>query len=147
MYQKFIIRCTRTCTKKRQNDPKRFIKTNHATADGEVADKSASYIDWSIIEIEEQYDGFYAICTNLEDEPEAIIRVNKQRWEIEECFRIMKTDFEARPVYVKRKDRIHAHFITCFIAFIVYRYLEKKLGERYNITKYRTPCLSSISKV
>ena len=121
------------CGRKRQNDPKRFIKTDHATTEGEVADKSVSYIDRRVIECEEQYDGFYAVCTNLEDEPETIVKVNKRRWEIEECFRIMKTDFEARPVYVKRQDRILAHFITCFIALIVYRYLEKKLDERYTI--------------
>lgn len=121
--------------KKRQNDPKRFIKTDHATAEGEVANKSASYIDQSIIKEEERYDGFYAVCTNLEDDPETIIKVNKRRWEIEECFRILKTDFEARPVYVKRQDRIRAHFITCFIALIVYRYLEKKLGGKYTISQ------------
>lgn len=123
------------CTKKRQNDPKRFIRTDHATADGEAAEKSASYIDKKKIEFEEQYDGFYAVCTSLEDKPETIVRVNKQRWEIEECFRIMKTDFEARPVYVKRQERILAHFITCFIALIVYRYLEKKLGGKYTISQ------------
>ena len=80
--------------------------------------------------------GFYAVCTDLEDDPEAIVKVNKKRWEIEECFRIMKTDFEARPVYVKRQDRILAHFITCFIALIIYRYLEKELsksGKQYTI--------------
>lgn len=131
--KKMVENGSAPCTKKRQNDPKRFIRTDHATADGEAADKSASYIDQSVIENEEQYDGFYAVCTNLEDEPETIVKVNKRRWEIEECFRIMKTDFEARPVYVKRQDRIMAHFITCFIALIVYRYLEKKLGERYTI--------------
>lgn len=119
--------------KKRQNAPKRFIKTDYATSDGEAADKAASYIDQRIIDAEEQFDGFYAVCTNLEDKPETIVKVNKCRWEIEECFRIMKTDFEARPVYVKRQDRILAHFMTCFIALIVYRYLEQKLGEKYTI--------------
>ena len=119
--------------KKRQNDPKLFIKTDHATTDGEIAEKSASYVDREAISAEEQYDGFYAVCTNLEDDPQAIVKVNKRRWEIEECFRIMKTDFEARPVYVKRQDRTLAHFITCFIALIVYRYLEKKLNDRYTI--------------
>ncbi len=84
-----------------------------------------SYIDRCVIENEEQYGGFYAVCTNLEDEPETIVRVNKRRWQIEECFRIMKTDFEAQPVYIKRQDRILAHFITCFIALVLYRYLEK----------------------
>ena len=119
--------------KKRQNDPRRFIKTDHATKDGEVAEMSMSYVDQRAIDAEARYDGFYAVCTNLEDDPQTVVKVNKRRWEIEECFRIMKTDFEARPAYVKRKDRILAHFITCFIALIVYRYLEKKLGEKYTI--------------
>lgn len=111
--------------KKKQNDPKRFIKTDHATKDGEAAELSASYIDYSIIENEEKYDGFYAVCTNLDDSIGSIVKANKRRWEIEECFRIMKTDFEARPVYLNRQDRILAHFITCFLSLIVYRYLEK----------------------
>lgn len=123
-----------TCAgKKKQNDLKRFIKTDHATKEGEVAEISASYIDQSIIEDEEKYDGFYAVCTNLDDSIETIVKANKRRWEIEECFRIMKTDFEACPVYLKRQDRIMAHFITCFISLIVYRYLERKLDNRYSV--------------
>lgn len=133
--EKMIARGESAVTKKRQNDPKRFIKTDHSTSEGEVAEKAASYIDQRVIDAEEQYDGFYAVCTNLEDGPESIVKVNKRRWEIEECFRIMKTDFEARPVYVKRQDRILAHFITCFIALIVYRYLEKKLDGKYTISQ------------
>lgn len=131
--EKMIAKGEAAASRKRQNDPKRFIKTDHATADGEAADTAASCIDRNMIANEEQYDGFYAVCTNLEDTPESIVKVNKRRWQIEECFRIMKTDFEARPVYVKRQDRILAHFITCFIALIVYRYLEKKLDEKYTI--------------
>ena len=123
----------KTINKKKQNDPKRFIKTDHATKNGEVADLSVSYIDESVIAEEEKYDGFYAVCTNLDDSISSIVRANKRRWEIEECFRIMKTDFEARPVYLNRQDRILAHFITCFIALIVYRYLEKKLDNKYTI--------------
>ena len=119
--------------KKKQNDPKRFIKTDHATKDGEIAEITASYIDQSVIDGEEKYDGFYAVCTNLDESISSIVKANKRRWEIEECFRIMKTDFEARPVYLNRKDRILAHFITCFIALIVYRYLEKKLDNKYTI--------------
>ena len=119
--------------KKKQNDPKRFIKTDHATKDGEVAELSASYIDQSIIDEEEKYDGFYAVCTNLDDSIGSIVKANQRRWEIEECFRIMKTDFEARPVYLNRQDRILAHFITCFLSLIVYRYVEKKLDNRYTI--------------
>ena len=81
------------------------------------------------------YDGFYAVCTSLDDEPETIVKVNKRRWEIEECFRIMKSEFEARPVYLHRKERIVAHFITCFIALILYRYLEQKLDNRYTCSQ------------
>ena len=120
---------------KRQNDPKRFIKTDYAPKDGEIANVSTSYIDERQINKEEQYDGFYAVFTNLNDDPDAIVKVNKRRWEIEECFRIIKSDFEARPVYVKRQERILAHFITCFIALIIYKYLEKKLDDKYTINQ------------
>ena len=60
-----------------------------------------------------------------------VIHINKKRWEIEECFRIMKTEFKARPVYLQREDRIKAHFLTCFISLFIYRLLEKRLGEQY----------------
>lgn len=128
-----IVASGEPINKKNVNDPKRFIKTDHATNDGELASQAVSYIDTSVIDAEEKYDGFYAVCTNLDDSIESIIRTNKRRWEIEECFRIMKTDFEARPVYLKRQDRILAHFITCFISLIVYRYLERKLNNKYTI--------------
>ena len=119
--------------KKKQNDPKRFIKTDYATKAGEVAEIAASYIDQSVIDAEEKYDGFYAVCTDLDESVSNIVKANERRWEIEECFRIMKTDFEARPVYLNRQDRILAHFMTCFISLIVYRYLEKKLDNKYTI--------------
>lgn len=120
---------------KRQNDPKRFIKAAHATKEGEVADKTVYYIDETIVKEEEIYDGFYAVCTNLEDDAQAIVKINKRRWEIEECFRIMKSEFDARPVYLQDSERIKAHFMTCFIALIVYRYLEKKLDEKYTCSQ------------
>ena len=126
--------CT-SAGRKKQNDPKRFIKTDHATKDGEIAEISASYINEAIIADEEKYDGFYAVCTNLNEDISSIVRANKRRWKIEECFRIIKTDFEARPVYLNRQDRILAHFITCFISLIVYRYLEKKLDNKYTISQ------------
>ena len=131
--EKLIKNGNASISKKKPNDPKRFIKTYHATKEGEVAAIVDSYIDLSLIADEEKYDGFYAVCTNLDDSAESIVAVNKRRWEIEECFRIMKTDFEARPVYVKRQERILTHFITCFIALIIYRYLEKKLDNQYSI--------------
>ena len=133
--ESMIASGSREINRKRQTDPKRFIKTDYATSDGEMANISARFIDNELIAAEEMYDGFYAVCTNLEDTPESIIKINKRRWEIEECFRIMKSDFEARPVYVKRQDRILAHFITCFISLIIYKYLEKKLGEKYTINQ------------
>lgn len=133
--ESMIASGSREINRKRQTDPKRFIKTNYATSDGEVADICASFINDELIATEEMYDGFYAVCTNLEDTPESIIKINKRRWEIEECFRIMKSDFEARPVYVKRQERILAHFITCFISLIIYKYLEKKLDEKYTINQ------------
>ena len=110
--EKMIARGERSTGRKRPNNPKRLIATDHATQDGEVEKKAVSYIDQKRIDEEEKYDGFYAVCTNLEDEPETIIKVNKRHWQIEDYFRIMKTDFEARPVYVKRKDRI---LICCLI--------------------------------
>ncbi|MGF7012664.1 transposase [Lachnospiraceae bacterium PF1-22] len=116
---------------KRLTDCKRLIKVDRATKSGEIADKSVYYLDKEAIRNEELYDGFYAVCTNLEEEAEAIVKINQRRWEIEECFRIMKSEFEARPVYLQRKERITAHFITCFIALIVYRYTEKRLGESF----------------
>lgn len=117
--------------KNRQNDPKRFIRQDHCTSDGVIADKTVTSIDEQMVWEEERYDGFYAVCTNLEDEVPTIISINQKRWQIEECFRIMKSEFQARPVYLSRKDRITAHFFTCFTALILYRILEKNLGEVY----------------
>ena len=116
---------------KNQNDPARFIHKTSVTPDGEIADKALYALDEERIREEAMYDGFYAVVTNLEDEPSEIIKINKRRWEIEENFRIMKSDFEARPVYVQRDDRIKAHFLTCYISLLVYRLLEKKLGEEF----------------
>jgi transposase len=117
--------------KRSQNDAKRFIKKTPFTNDGEIASKARYEIDEAAIEEEARYDGFYAVCTNLDDSPADIAKINHDRWEIEESFRIMKSEFEARPVYLQRDDRIEAHFLTCFIALMIYRILEKKLGEKY----------------
>lgn len=113
----------------RPNDARRFVKKTAVTKDGEIASMKAYSLDRAAIEKEERFDGFYAVCTNLDDDPEIIVDVNRGRWEIEESFRIMKTDFEARPVYLKRDDRIAAHFLTCFIALLIYRILEMRLNE------------------
>lgn len=114
-----------------QNDYKRFIAKTSVTPEGEVAEKHLYKLDVSSIEKESMYDGFYAVCTNLEDDAREIIKVNHRRWEIEECFRIMKSEFKARPVYLKKDDRIEAHFTTCFLAMVLYRYLEKKLDYKF----------------
>ena len=116
---------------KNQNDPARFVKTVSVTNDGEIAQNNVFNLDYDRIAEEEEYDGFYADITNLEGDVGDIVKINKQRWEIEENFRIMKTDFEARPVYVRREDRIKAHFLTCYISLLLYRLLEKKLSGNY----------------
>ena len=117
---------------KNQNDPHRFIVREKATKDGEICSEELVYLDTDAILEEERYDGFYAVCTNLSDmNADEIVKINKKRWEIEECFRIMKTDFKARPVYLQTEDHIKSHFLTCFIALMIYRILEKKLKETF----------------
>ena len=113
---------------KSQNDPKRFIKSESCTADGELAQCSSYSLNREMIDQESRFDGFYGICTDLEDDAPAIIKTNGGRWIIEDCFRITKTDFEARPVFLQRDDRIKAHFLTCFLALILYKYLAKKVN-------------------
>lgn len=117
--------------RKNPNDPARFIDSEAATKDGEVAD-ILYFLDEEKIAQEAAYDGLYAICTDLfDDKPESILKVSESRWQIEACFRIMKTDFSTRPVYVQREDRIQAHFLVCFLALLIYRLLEKKLEKKY----------------
>ena len=125
-------------SKNRQDDPKRFIKSASVTNDGEIASKKVFSLNTTAIEKEEEFDGFYAVCTTLEDDISEIIKINKRRWEIEESFRILKTDFKARPVYLKRDDRIKAHFTTCFLSLLIYRILEHKLNEEYTSEKIIT---------
>ena len=122
-------------SKSNQNDYKRFIKKTSCTSDGEIADNEHYSLNAETIAAEEAYDGFYAVCTNLDDSAQEIIRINQRRWEIEECFRIMKSEFKARPVYLSREDRIKAHFTTCFMSLIIYRLLEKKLGNKFTCSE------------
>jgi len=114
-----------------ENDPKRFIENIPTTDNGEAALNNNYTLNQSKIDEEAKYDGLYSVCTNLEDDVTEIIKINKRRWEIEESFRIMKSEFKARPVFLSREDRIKAHFTTCFLALVIFRYLEKKLGEKY----------------
>ena len=116
---------------KNQNDPNRFIEEISSTTDGVVADEKTYSINEDLIKEEEKYDGYYALSTNLTGNIDDILKITKGRWEIEESFRIMKSDFLARPVNLSREDRIKAHFMTCFIALLIYRILEKKLDYKY----------------
>lgn len=117
-----------TSKRKSPNDAKRFIKAEYVTADGELAQIESYSLNQEMIAQEARFDGFYALCTDLNDPAPSIIRLNGGRWIIENGFRIMKTDFDARPVYVRRDDRIKAHFLTCFLALLIYKYLEKKVN-------------------
>lgn len=117
--------------RKNPNDPARFIGSVSVTNDGEIA-KEHKYLDVEKISSEAQYDGLYAVCTDLlDDDVNGILKVSEGRWQIEECFRIMKTDFSARPVYLQDENRIKAHFLICFLALLLYRMIEKRLDYRY----------------
>ena len=118
-----------TRSAKNPNDPARFIQEITTTSTGEVAQQRHLSLDESRIEEERQYDGFYGVVTNLEDDVQAIIQINQRRWEIEESFRIMKSEFKARPVYLQNEERIQAHFLTCFMALTLFRIVEKRLDE------------------
>lgn len=114
--------------KKSPTDIKRFIKNKNKGV------KEDYIIDEELIKKEEKYDGFYAIATNLEfDDPKKIIQINSNRWRIEECFRILKTNFQSRPVYHRNGENIKAHFLICYTSLLIYRILERKLKEE----KYR----------
>ena len=104
--QKLIEKNPKKLGKPKQNDPKRFIETINTTDTGEVASETYYSINQNIIEEEAKYDGLYAVCTNLEDNVEDIIKVNHRRWEIEESFRIMKSEFNARPVFHSNEEMI-----------------------------------------
>lgn len=132
---KLLEKNSQNIGKHKQNDFKRFISKQSVTTNGEIADKNVYNIDSDLIVKEAQFDGYYGICTNLEDNIESILHTNHRRWEIEESFRIMKTEFQARPVFLSRDDRIHAHFTTCFLALTLYRFLEKILEERFTCHK------------
>jgi len=107
----------------------RFAKRTSVTDAGEVAATDVWEIDEEKVAEEAAYDGFYGLATSLDaDDVPGILKVAAGRWEIEECFRIMKDEMEARPVYLSREDRIRAHFLTCFVALLVFRVVERRLG-------------------
>ena len=114
-----------------QNSPTRFVMEHPLTKDGEIAEHISRSLDNEKIHEEECYDGFSAVCTTLDDPASMIVSINKRRWEIEAAFRVMKSEFRARPVYVRKDERIKAHFLTCFLALLILRILEHKLGCEY----------------
>jgi transposase len=126
------IKTGRVKKKKSSNDFNRFIGTINYTKDGEVAEKTNHYIDEEVAKKEAIYDGFYAVSTNLnDDDPSGIVAASHERWQIEQCFRILKSEFKSRPVYVSTDDHIKAHFLTCFISLILYKCLEKKMHKEF----------------
>jgi len=114
--------------KKGPNDVTRFIKR---TSVGKNGEKASDYyeLDQSIIEREEKYDGYYAVATNLEDDVKSILAINSKRYKIEDCFRVLKTNFRSRPIYHRNPKRIIAHFMICYTALLIYRLLENKLDQ------------------
>lgn len=115
--------------KKGNNDVKRFLKRVAKGSDGK--DAAVTYVlDEEKIAEEEKYDGFYAIATNLDDSPKNILAISHQRYKIEECFRIMKTNFEGRPFYHSDPERIRTHFVICYTALLIYRLLECRLDDQ-----------------
>ncbi|MDR1319812.1 MAG: IS1634 family transposase [Gracilibacteraceae bacterium] len=112
--------------KKGPHDVTRFIKRKSVGKNGEKA-VDHYMIDQSVIDEEEKYDGYYAVATNLEDDAKDILEINSKRYKIEDCFRVLKTNFRARPVYHRNKNRIVAHFMICYTALLIYRLLECEL--------------------
>lgn len=113
--------------KNNPNDPARFITEKHFTENGEKADKVQYVINKDQIKKEEMFDGFYGICTDLEASPLELIKINKSRWEIEHCFREIKTEFQACSIYLRREERIKSHFLVCFLALLVFRLFKQKV--------------------
>ena len=135
--EKIIEGGKRKC-RRNQNSPERFIEQLQIMSDGQIAETTLMQLNGDRILQEEQYDGFYAVCTNLEGDVNDIIRINRRRWEIEDSFRLMKSEFQARPVYLQNDARIRAHFMTCFISLTLFRILEKRLGGRYTASEIIT---------
>lgn len=115
---------------KNANDPNRFLTVNHVTDDDEVAEQNVVNINQEAIDKEAQYDGFYAVCTDLDGDAAEIIKINHGRWEIEQCFRTMKTDFDACPVFLQREERIKAHFLICFLSLLIFRITKHRIDEQ-----------------
>ena len=120
------------------NDCRRFIKNLSFNKDGELVNENILMLDEELYNEESKFDGYYCIATNLQDNVKTIININHNRWQIEESFIIMKTELDSGTVYLQREDRIKAHFLTCFIALLVTRILEKQIDaeqKNYSISQ------------
>ncbi|MBR1643462.1 MAG: IS1634 family transposase, partial [Butyrivibrio sp.] len=132
--KKLIAQGENAVKRKGKNDVREYIQEVSFTEAGEVAENKAFSLDEDAILQASRYDGFYAVYTSLEAKKYPVSKINEinhGRWEIEECFRIMKSEFQARPVYLQKDNRIKAHFMTCFIALLILRILEAKLDHKY----------------
>lgn len=126
-----IISSPSKMKERNQNSPKRFIDETSITNDGEICDKKILKLNEDKISKEEMFDGFYAVCTNLEKDTEEIIQINKMRWQIESSFRTMKSEFKTRPVYLRNDNRIEAHFLTCFLSLLILKLIKRKTKDKH----------------
>ena len=132
--KKLIAKGSTAVKRRGKNDVREFIKEVSYTGAGVVAERHVFGLNEDVIEEQSRYDGFYAVYTSLDADKypvSSIVSINHGRWEIEECFRIMKSEFEARPVYLQKDNRIKAHFMTCYIALLILRILEQRLDHRF----------------
>ena len=144
--KKLIAQGDKAIKRKGRNDVREYIQEVSCTDSGEVAEHRIYALNEDAISVDAIYDGFYAVYTSLEQKEYPVSKINEinhGRWEIEECFRIMKSEFEARPVYLQKDNRIKAHFMTCFIALLVLRILEYKLSHEFTYPEI-IDCLSEM---
>ena len=144
--KKLIAQGDKAIKRKGRNDVREYIQEVSCTDSGEVAEHRIYALNEDAISADAMYDGFYAVYTSLEQKEYPVSKINEinhGRWEIEECFRIMKSEFEARPVYLQKDNRIKAHFMTCFNALLVLRILEKRLDHKYTYPEI-IDCLSEM---
>lgn len=133
--EKMIDRGGSAADNRKPNSPIRSVTAIQMTVNGAIADKQTAFPDAEKITEEEKYEGFTAVCTALEDDVSTVLKITRRIWEIEEPFRLMKTEFRARPMYLQRENRIKAHFPTCFLALLLFRKLEEKLDGSYTASE------------
>jgi transposase len=134
--------------KRRTNAPGRYVTETYVTDNAEIGVHKIAALNLEAIADDEKYDGFYGICTDLNNPVSDIIELNHNRWESEDCFRVLKTDFKARPVFVWNDKHIKGHFMICFISLLIFRILENQLKNKYTapeiISKLREMTLNII---